>query len=62
MDSRNFPENENRKFRPIQLQYLNSRRNQNKFENYCKYIMIVMKINIYHQTIIMSHLCQSVQI
>ena len=35
---------------------------QNKFENYCKYIMIVMKINIYHQTIIMSHLCQSVQI
>ena len=35
---------------------------QNKFENYCKYIMIVMKINIYHQTIIMSHLCQPVQI
>ena len=35
---------------------------QNKFENYCKYIMIVMNINTYHQTIIMSYFCQYMQI
>lgn len=47
MGSQNFQENENQKFRPIQLRCLNSRKNQNKFESYMQeYPSLVEEIRI----------------